>query len=698
MVVELEWDPLRAVDVTNQTTAVHGEYRRADDGPALHGTMDRRVTLIVDELRFDDAYVVADRLDTGERVEFGHGTVSRALEAGSHRARLALPVTTFLRFDGPATVTSPDHDTVALSFAEPTAVTIGFRSRIKRPREEVTTTPTPEGVAALLTRFAAGHSTTTPDRSFPAMRTHPPTVRFEPEADLPIADPSAGDSPAGDLPEDAPTVTVPPAYGALLTVAPLAYYLGARVRVVEGASPTLTTRREHRLDEPCCVESSAVRDLPADAEPGFESRVAAVLRRTFYLDCIVRNAGPNGTELVENTALDELPLDAETLYDAPVAERVDAYLDADFDAVADVFPEWHLSVYLAPGLRSVRALPHVLYNVPQVYSPRARPLEGDEWLTRSLDDFYRGARESESVDLVNPVLGPSRTHGWLAPDTPIDVFKSRLAAYQNRSRHRAVDDEGISVVAVVNEEAMTTEGTEAATIYRRRAGELDLDVAVHEGVGVDALAEVFAGDHEFVHFIGHCEPEGLVCSDGHFDAAALDAAGVETFFLNACGSFRQGIELIETGSVAGGVTFNRVLDRNAARVGSAFARLLMRGYTFERALTVARRQIMSGKDYAVVGDGTHSVVQTNGLIASVYELEALGDDAYRLVQDAYSPAMHGGTYRSLFQTRDGLQLYGAKKTFELSEERLRTEFAKLDSTPIVFDGDLRWSDELDAWL
>ena len=47
-----------------------------------------------------------------------------------------------------------------------------------------------------------------------------------------------------------------------------------------------------------------------------------------------------------------------------------------------------------------------------------------------------------------------------------------------------------------------------------------------------------------------------------------------------------------------------VLDGQAKRVGTAFARLLTRGFAIERALRIASRRTIMNKDYAVVGDGT----------------------------------------------------------------------------------------------
>ncbi|GAB3418070.1 hypothetical protein GCM10027435_17560 [Haloparvum alkalitolerans] len=666
--VESSRNELRVVDAEGRSATVAGRFEPGGTAPAFDRAVDGRTTVTARRLRLDGTLVTVENLDDGGRRELAGDPGPVDLDAAAHRVRIATPVGTVLRFDGAATVAKPAVDAVVLTFPAATPVAVGFGTGTRRPRASMTVPATPSGVATALTAMATSHRTASPDRSRPEMRTQPPTVRFGEGKSIP---PAARESP---LEGPRPEIAVPPDLGVLLRVAPLTHYVGARVETDTDAAPVLRAGREWSL---------------TDGSGGLTA--AAALRRVFHLDCLVRSAGPRGTDLAETRLLDRLALDPDGTYPLPVAERVDRYMAADYDAIAGELPDWHLSMYLRPDYESVRTLPHLLSNVPQVFAPEVEPLPDAEWLKRSLDDFIRG-RDSVSVDLSKPSLGSGRTHGWLADSAPIDVFKALPEAYENRARYRDRSGESISVVAVVNDLEMSTEGDAAVEVYRKRAAELDVDVTVREQVTTDELAALFEESHDLIHFIGHCEPAGFVCPDGHFAAAELDESNAQTFFLNACGSYYEGLDLIRRGSVAGGVTFNRVLDGNAALVGTAFARLLMAGFGFERALSLARRRVMTGKDYVVVGDGTHALTPRGDEVPTVLEVEP-ADGGYRVVHDAYTPRAHGGVYRSPLQTDGVSQLCGTRREFLVDASRLR-DLLSLDVMPVLYEGDLRWSSEL----
>jgi hypothetical protein len=265
----------------------------------------------------------------------------------------------------------------------------------------------------------------------------------------------------------------------------LAHYLGADIRLEPGVTPMIRTPGHSRI---------------LGALPAFQWEVASLLRRTFLLDCLVRNAGPHGTNLAEQPLLSDVGLDACALYDASIGSRVDAYLAAPFERISEALPEWHLSMYIDPTFEHVRTLPYLLQNVPNVFLPESEPLASRERLQRSLDEFYRkSGRDAVSVDPIKPSLGPGRTHGWLSEGAPIDAFKALPSAYPNRLKYLQRSNDPISVVAVLNDDEMTDEHAEASRIYRQRATELDIDIEVREHLSTDQLAEVFEMSHDFVH-------------------------------------------------------------------------------------------------------------------------------------------------------------------------------------------------------
>lgn len=622
-------------------------------------------------LKFPPVFVTAERLDGEETVEFGSEVGPIDLPDAQYVLRVDANILTYVRFDGPARLSKPGYEQAIVSFPDATQVTLGFRSRVQSPPESITVPGTPSGVATALSYLSAGHRTTTPDRSFPTMRGHPPTVELGDETDIP-------EVVAQRREESDVELTLPPRLDYLFPASPATYYLGATVRTQPGATPTLRT-------------PDRTRELPS--LPEFPLECASLLRRTFVLDCLVRNAGPYGTDLAEARALDSLGLDADALYDQSIATRLDAYLDAPFDDVSDVFPEWHLSMYVDPTLDHVETLPYLLHTLPNVLLPSSEPLSGSERLSRSLDDFYRQRETSVSVDLVNPHLGPGRAHGWLAPGAPIDVFKALPSAYTNRFRYRQRAADPISVVAVLNDNDMADEHAEAARIYRQRARDLDLDITIREHLSTEELAAVFETPADLVHYIGHCEESGLRCRDGNLSVSTLETSRVQTFFLNACGSFDEGVELVQQGSVAGAVTFNKVLDSHAARVGTTFARLLMNGFCIERALRLARRRIMMGKDYTVVGDGTHVLTQSESFVPGNVELARTPDGEFDLTYEVFTPSAHGGHYQPHLPDTEQSRLIGHPTERRLDRDAL-VRFLDLADTPVVYDGDIHWSTEL----
>lgn len=671
--VDREIDLVRATDAAKQTAVVDGRFAPASDGPNLPRGVDKTVFAQATSLEFPPGFAVVEDLDAGESDELGRDVGPVELEPGAYCIRLNAPVITYLRFDGRATIRKPQHQEVVVEFPARTSVTLGFRSRIKSPREEIRVPETVEGFATALTVISGSHRTPTPDRSFPTMRQHPPELTF--------TDPVDGETripPALRRSGDDVELVLPPDLRYLVTGASLGHYLGATVRTESGATPALIAGDRHELPP----------------LPDFPHAASELLQRTFYLDCLIRNVGPHGTDLAEAEALDRLDVDPDRVYEQPVSERVETYLELPYGRVADVFPEWHLSLYVQPTFERAQALPYVLYNVPQLYLPESESLDSDEWLSRSLGDFYRGVRKSASVDLRRPELGPGRNHGWLADGVPIDVFKSRLSAYENRARYRQQTSDGLSIVAVVNDTDMGIEASEATETYRDRAAALEVDatVSVREELSTDDLTSVFEAGHDMVHFVGHCEPDGLVCTDGHLATSDLAESNAETFFLNACGSYYEGLDLIENGSVAGGVTFNRVLEDNAAMVGTAFARLLAEGFSIERAMDLSRRRVMAGKDYAVVGDGSHTLLQAEENITAHLRIEKQGD-GYHVVHHPDMPYKHGSVYQSHLQEESRSHLYGAEQEFSVDQERLK-EFLGYGVTPAIYEGDLSWSDDI----
>lgn len=669
--------PIRALDWTHSGSARE-----------IPHPVDTTVSGSASELRFPPAFTDVRSTTDDRHYELGSEIGPIRLPEGDYVVQVNHDIKTYVRFTGAATVRkTADYDSLIVSFPRRTPLTLGFRSRLRYPNETVTVPPTPEGLSRALSHLHCAHETTSPDRSYHAQRAHPPLLELGDSYDIPtsVVDRTADTGIELILPAELP---------ALFVTAPLAYYLQATVTVEEGAEPLLRAPGigfAHEL--------SPVPDLQHDA--------AELLHRTFLLDCLVRNAGPKATNLAETRLLDPLGIDAEATYRASPAERLRTYLDADFGLVRPELPEWHLSMYVAPTTEHVSTLPFLLDTLSHVYLPETSELTGKELMQRSLNDFYRGrpptvpsrnrSRQSggsvASIDVVKPRLQRGRVHGWLADGVPIDVFKTLPVAYENRLDYVDRTSDDITVTVVLNDREMGDEHSSVADIYAERSEDLPLEVTVRKHLSREELADVFETPTDFVHYIGHCEESGLRCTDGNLSMADIGESNAQTFFLNACGSYYEGLELVRQGSVAGGVTFKRVLNEQAAKVGTAFARLLVNGFSIERALRLARRRIMMGKDYAVVGNGTHVLTQCDNYIPLTAKLERADGDRFHLTCDVFSAHVNGGYYQPYIPDNEHSYLYGTNSEFTLDRCGLRS-YLNRAKMPVIFEGNFYWSEEL----
>jgi hypothetical protein len=667
---------IRAVDEAKTSVDITAsDWCPTESGPRLSASVDERRHGRTTELQFPNSVVVVVDQATGRSTSLGSGEGPVEFPDAAYEIRVEAPLKCFVRADGPVTVARPGHRRTDISFPEPTAVTVGFRSRVESPPDSVTVPRTPEGVATALSTLSVAFRTTTADRSFASMRTHPPLVEFGDTFDVP-AELEAG------RPNTGVSLTLPADLSYLIPAGSLVHYLGADVDVEAGAEPTL--------------HADGV-SVALGHGRAYEETVSSVLRRVFWLDCLVRSAGPHGANIEEADLLEELTIDASRLHDASLGRRTAAYLDTSFERIADRLPEWHLSMYVKPTYEHVTVLPHLLQNVPQFFSPTTRPLANQDRLDRSLDDFYRRSGTVPTVELRKADLGPSRYHGWLADEIPLDVFKSLPEAYENRASYLSRAGDPISVVTVLNAREMGEEYEEAARIYRERASQLDIDIDIRESLTTAELARTFETRTDLVHYIGHCEESGLRCADGNLSISSIDESRAQTFFLNACGSYYEGMELVRKGSVAGAVTFQKVLDSQAAKVGVMFARLVVHGYSIERALDLARRRVIMGKDYAVVGDGTHVLSQTESVVGSQVTLERRGDDEWDLEIEMPAPNLGGSRMQVFVTEAERPCLLGAKRSYTLSKADL-IAFLEKGSFPVIYDCDIHWSSDIAAKL
>jgi hypothetical protein len=618
---------------------------------------------------------VRDR--SGEMITEVDHLDEQSVGEGAYVLELGAQIKTYVRVEGPVTVAVGLAET-RISLDREQAVELGVVSWHDRPAATITTTTDPVDMMDAVSTFGSALKTTSPERSFPSNRGHPPAVELGTALEIPetLQPPGTGIR-----------IEIPPAYGAIYVVAPLAYYLGAEV--VPGPTPRLVTEAgfEHRLDSP----------------GGLERGVRRTLERTFLLDCATRTEGVYNIELRERNELEgRVDLDWAGLYDRPVAERVERYLDVPYSTVEESVPEWRLTVHVEADAETVEGIPFVVDDLavvrtadtPSAGTPAPQPapaatLSRDEVITRAA-----AASGGGEATYVEPQSGSSLEQAWIGDRIPIGASKLTMDAFHNRlDREAGAGD--ISITVVLNDARMEAERDAADRVYGDRE-DLPFDVTFCRDLTVSELRAQLARDRNFLHYIGHTEHDGFGCADGKLDASTLETVGFDSFLLNACNSYHQGLGLIEAGAIGGIVTLNDVANDGAVRIGGTIARLLNAGFPLRAALTIAREESVLGGQYIVVGDGGMTVTQAPSRTPNLLNVSPVGD-GYAVDIETYATddAGLGTIYKPHIDGNDEYFLNsGSIATFHLSGEELAT-FFELENVPVRVGGELHWSFSLD---
>jgi hypothetical protein len=596
--------------------------------------------------------------------------------AGTYSIELCAPIKLYLRVDAPVTVAS-DVAQTRLEFGEETTVAVGARSHHKRPAATITTTDDPEDMMTAVSAFSSALKTTSPERSYPTLRGHPPLVELGERLNVP---------PGLDTPDTGVAIEIPPEYRSIYVAAPLAYYLGATL--VPGSSPRVVAPGgfEHSLD--------TVR--------GFEGEVERVLKQTFFFDCLTRTEGYYEVDLYERTEVeDAVDVDFDDLYGWPLAEQLRTYLDVPFSTIEPYLPEWKLTTHVSPTPENVELLPFVTNDLAIVRTPKGDAISRSAVQTEAAGEFFRGDALTRSVaaggdadrSYVQPEATDSLEQAWVGEGAPIGASKATSRAFHNRLDRSPVEGD-IGITVVCNDHRMTEERDTVDDVYGSRE-DLPFDVGMFHDLTCAELREVLTSQTDFLHYIGHIDGDGFECADGKLDATTLDRIGTDAFLLNACQSYEQGAALVDAGAIAGIVTLTDVLNSGAIRMGRMLARLLNRGFPIGSALEIARDESVIGDQYTIVGDGGLSLARTDGGPPNLCVIESRGDE-YELDWRTYPTTRLGMGSLVMPWIRDEDQYHlssGASKTFVMSRDEL-DQFLSLETVPVKIDGRLRWSDEL----
>ncbi|UPW00332.1 CHAT domain-containing protein [Halorussus gelatinilyticus] len=616
---------------------------------------------------------------------------AREFEAGAYVIEIPGPPKLYLHVESALTVDATNGET-RIAFGGETTVVVGTRSSHESPAATITVPDDPASVMRGVSRFGSALKTTSPERSWPTLRGHPPRVERGDELRIPDE---------LEAIDTGVTIRVPADYEHVFPVASLAYYLGAAVS--QGDRPRLTTKNGF--------------SYPLGGGADFEEEVARVLRQVFVLDCATRTEGFHPADLAERRLVESVvDLDFAALYDAPLAERLETYLSVPETLVDDVKPTWGRETYVRPVADGIESLPYVArdLSVVRVKSPASTDTSRSRRSGReALHSFKRSGMESDhsqSVDADEAATGvpapdeyvPLPTHdglerAWVGDGTPVHGAKLHPEAF----RHERTDstDGVIDVTVVCNDEEMREELNAVSEVYGSREV-VPFDVDFRVGVPTEELRALLAADNDLFHFIGHVDGRGLECPDGVLDAETLSENGATAVLLNACRSHDQGVALVEAGAHAAIVSWGDVGNLGAMEVGETFAKLLNYGFSVGSALELVEEYTSIGRHYVTIGNPNVTVAQCEDGLPVVYEVlsgEVPKSGEIDIELTAYpAPTFSIGAAVSYhFRGADDPEFFTAPAIarFTNEVEEIVEEVATL-ATPMIVDDELRWTDEL----
>ncbi len=651
----------------------------AVDPDSFHFPVSNAFEVATEALSFPTTVSICLRDEEGKMIATVGHLEEETVDEGQYIIELGAQIKTYVEVKGPIEITS-DLLEKEIDFGQPRQVRVGVRSRHERPAATVTTTEHPRDMMTAISTFGSALKAESPERSYPTLRGHPPNIEIGDSLDIPaVVQP----------PETSVQIELPETYEAIYTASPLAYYLGAELK--PGTEPRIVTEDgfEYTLDEP-------------DLETG----IARALKQLFTLDCVTRVDGLYNIDLHErNIVEDRIDLDFATLYDQSLSKQVSAYLSVPYAKLEDCVPTWRLTTHVQPVPTSVEQLPFVINDLSLVRTTdtaetSGRPAELSSGqstargsvLTRSATEQSRATTErtrSETESYIEPESVDSLEQAWIGDGIPIGATKLTKQAFENWFEREKVDGD-ISITIVVNDSRMNEEVGLVNQVYGNRE-DLPFNIRIQNNLSVEELRTVLEQEHSFFHYIGHVEDDGFRCSDGLLDASTLDSTAIDSFMLNACSSYEQGLELIETGAVGGIVTLNDVINDEAVKIGETIAHLLNAGFPLDTSLSIARDESVLGGQYIVVGAGGLTVTQPQG--RSPYLIEILDFDGtfdIRVNMYANDDMAMGSIVMPHINNQSTYYLPSRMvRNSEVTREEL-DEFLSLEDMPIKIKGSIDW--------
>lgn len=646
------------------------------------------------------------------------------LPADDHLLELHSPIKIYLRVPGGGRIDVAADET-AFEFDGDRDVIVGARSYHRAPAATITVPDDPEAVMEAISTFPTALKTTSPERAWPTLRGHPP--RLERGDVLSIPD-------GLDPPETGIRIAIPTEYWAAYTVAPLSYYLGAKI--VPGERAMVTT-------------DDGVERVLGDGPSAVAEATESLLKRVFFLDCVTRTEGLYPDAMHERAILESrVDLDFANLYEASPADRLATYLTVPDDVIAAIESEWHRVTHVQPTPDAVELLPYVVNDLSLVrprtasddgrgdaaaQDPGPRP-DGREDLDDELDAFLRrpGVSEDAAIDGEFVRSADARTlwrnrrssddhhegedssatggvpeldeyvplpdvdaleQAWIGNGTPVRGTKLLREAFVNETPKPS--DGTIEIAVVCNDAEMREELDSVGEIYGSRE-DVRASVTTEFDVTTDQLRERLADDNDVFHFVGHIDGQGFQCPDGVLDAATVEETNATTALLNGCRSHDQGVELVKAGASAAIVSLSDLFNAGAAEVGKTLAQLLHHGFAVGSAMKIIRDYTTIGNRYVVLGDPGVVIAENDRLFPTLHEVRERNDGENSVTREpiVYPVREYGlGSIHKplLFEYRQYQIAVGTAESITIPLDKLQ-ELIVGPPEPFIVDGELVWSD------
>lgn len=594
------------------------------------------------------------------------------LPEGNHLIKIENYISTYLRTNSSVEISRNEKGELLIKFPKKTDSTLGFKARNDQPKKSISVHPSCLGVSQAINKISLDEKIG-PERSFPSIRDHPPLFKINTQNDPDSEIISTRDN-------SSKLLELPNSIDYVFTAATFAYYTNSTIILIKDTKPRLVDKKENILYE-------------FDEFPKFPEQICLLLKKIFDLDCLTREEGKYKSNVIEKRIANKLNYNLKSLYQSTPLERFKKYLSIDYDEIDGIFPQWHYTICIDSSIENITSLPYIINKLSYAIQPKGNELTRKGIIDATLENS-RGLRDKKDFEVINPSLpGPLKSQfvTWCHKGVPMVGIKSTpswLTKYKND-----ISEPIPNVAVVLNDFSMNMELKEVNNIYNDKSinfGSINVDV--FNNVSASKLKNILKNNYELVHFIGHCDSEGLICDIDILRPDDIDFVNSKIFFLNACNSYEVGLSLIEKGSIGGVATINKILDSSALKVGVLFSRLITSGYPIDKALELSQKSFLV-KNYLPMGEGSYDIFQGETNSPSEYHLDKLGNNDFEVTIRTPQINSKGGICQTYFSNVTKQCLSGNSIQFLINKKQLEKGLRNLDA-PMLFQGEWYWCDQI----